>query len=174
MVKIMWDRKQFSKVSQEVLKQFNITVLDDSHDSSDTHIAILLPDDKEEVLKALVLSLIESSYQMLFATPDGYIQVMINTITYIEAFGDEVYMHLKDDYSKLIKEPLYQLEAKLAPYHFVRIGKSFIVNITKIKTIKTSFNAKLGLELVDSTHLEVSRSYVKSFKQALGILKKED
>lgn len=174
MVKIMWDRKQFSKVSQDVLKQFNITVSDDSHDSNDAQIAIFLHDDNEDILKALVLSLLETSYQMLFQAPDGYIQVMVKSITYIEAFGDEVYMHFSDDVSRLIKEPLYQLEKTLAPYHFIRISKSFIVNITKIKSIKTSFNAKLGLELVDNTHLEVSRSFVKSFKQALGILKKED
>jgi DNA-binding LytR/AlgR family response regulator len=71
-------------------------------------------------------------------------------------------------------QPLYQLEALLKPYHFVRIGKSFIVNITKIRYIRTGFNAKLDLELVTHEHLTVSRSFVSDFKNALGIQKKED
>ena len=125
-------------------------------------------------MKSFVEKLLHTAYQMIFPTPDGYIQVMIRTITYLEAFGDEIYMHLIDDDSKQLKLPLYQLEDMLKDYQFIRIGKSFIVNIVKIKTIKTSFNAKLLLELVDGTKLEVSRSYVKSFKLALGLLKKED
>ncbi|MFH1693452.1 MAG: LytTR family DNA-binding domain-containing protein [Bacillota bacterium] len=76
--------------------------------------------------------------------------------------------------NQIIRQPLYQLEEILKPYHFVRIGKSFIVNISKIRYIRTAFNAKLDIELTTGTHLEVSRSFVKDFKNALGIQKKED
>ena len=69
----------------------------------------------------------------------------------------------------MIKQPLYQLEEILKPYYFVRIGKSFIVSVSKIKYIKTTINAKLDLELINGVHLEVSRSFVKKFKNALGI-----
>jgi len=83
-------------------------------------------------------------------------------------------MHLDHQPSQLIKQPLYQLEEMLKPYHFLRIGKSYLVNMTKIRYIRTSFNAKLDLELICGTHLEVSRSFVKDFKYALGIQKKEE
>ena len=76
--------------------------------------------------------------------------------------------------SQRIRQPLYQLEEMLKPYNFVRIGKSFIVNMNKIRYIRTGFNAKLDLELTDGTHLEVSRSFVNAFKSALGIRNKED
>ncbi|HCZ24419.1 MAG TPA: hypothetical protein DHV05_06180, partial [Acholeplasmataceae bacterium] len=95
----------------------------------------------------MVESLMLKAYQLLFPTPDGYIQVQAKQIMYLEAFGDDIYMNLDQGASELIRQPLYQLEEMLKPYHFIRIGKSFIVNITKIRYIRTSFNAKLDLEL---------------------------
>jgi len=48
------------------------------------------------------------------------------------------------------------------------------VNLSKIRYIRTTLNAKLDIELTSGIHLEVTRSFVKSFKNALGIQKKED
>lgn len=174
MIKIIWNREDFEKIQDDIAGQFNLTITTDPNEVPEHKIGILLNEDNQESIQAFVEKLMLSSYQIFFPTPDGYLQVQVKTITYLEAFGDEIYMHFDKQESQLIRQPLYQLEEKLKPYHFIRIGKSFIVNITKIRYIRTSFNAKLDLELVDGTHLEVSRSFVKTFKDALGILKKED
>jgi len=57
----------------------------------------------------------------------------------------------------------------LKPYHIVRIGKSYMVNVAKIESIKVKLNAKLGLTLTNGKQLEVMRTYVKPFKSFLGI-----
>jgi DNA-binding LytR/AlgR family response regulator len=57
----------------------------------------------------------------------------------------------------------------LEPYHFVRISKSFIVNLRQIKYIKVGLNAKLHLTLNNQTQLEVTRSFVKRFKKHLDL-----
>ncbi|HAX02595.1 MAG: hypothetical protein A2Y45_01855 [Tenericutes bacterium GWC2_34_14] len=174
MTKIIWNREDFEKIKDEITSQFNLSITTDPNEVPEHKIGLMLNDENVESLKALVESLMLKAYQLLFPTPDGYIQVQAKQIMYLEAFGDDIYMHLDQGASELIRQPLYQLEEMLKPYHFIRIGKSFIVNITKIRYIRTSFNAKLDLELISGTHLEVSRSFVKDFKRALGILKKED
>lgn len=174
MIKIIWNRDDFEKIQEKMLAQFDLTITLDPNEVPEHKIGLILTDENKDTLKAFVNALMLEASQMLFPTPDGYIQVQVRQLTFLEAFGDEIYMHLEKGASHLIRQPLYQLEEKLRPYHFIRIGKSYLVNLTKIRFIRTSFNAKLDLELVDGTHLEVSRSFVKDFKRALGIQKKED
>ncbi|HOI84733.1 MAG TPA: LytTR family DNA-binding domain-containing protein [Acholeplasmataceae bacterium] len=174
MIKIIWNRDDFEKVQDKILDQFNLSITTNPNDVPEHKIGIIVEDDQYDHLRALVEALMKESFQMLFPTPDGYLQIPLKQITYLEAFGDEIFMHLDHQPSQLIKQPLYQLEEMLKPYHFLRIGKSYLVNMTKIRYIRTSFNAKLDLELICGTHLEVSRSFVKDFKYALGIQKKEE
>ncbi|MDY0074443.1 MAG: LytTR family DNA-binding domain-containing protein [Acholeplasmataceae bacterium] len=174
MIKIIWNREDFEKIQTQIEHEFNLQITSDPNEVPEHKVGLLLKDENLHDLKALIERLLLESSQMLFPTPDGYVQIQTKQITFLEAFGEEIYMHLEHDSSMLIRQPLYQLEEKLKLYHFIRIGKSFIVNIKKIRYIRTSFNAKLDLELIDGTHLEVSRSFVKSFKYALGMLKKEE
>jgi DNA-binding LytR/AlgR family response regulator len=68
-----------------------------------------------------------------------------------------------------IKEKLYELEKKMNN-EFIRVGKSFIVNITNIKEIIPWFGRRLLLKFTDNkSEIEVSKNYVKSFKSHLGI-----
>ncbi len=106
--------------------------------------------------------------QMFFPTQDGYVQLHLHDINYIESFGEEIYVHVRGKV-ETIKKPLYQLEEMLKPYHFIRVSKSFIVNARKISYIKVGLNAKLKLELKDGSILEVTRSFVKSFKKSLNL-----
>lgn len=171
MIKIIWNREDFENVKEEITSQFNIKIIDDPNELPDHKIGLLLKDENEEKVKAFIESLIYKSYLILFATVDGFIQVNVREINYFESFGEEIYMYLDKAQTVILKEPLYLLEDKLKPYHFTRIGKSYIVNLLKIRFIRTMANAKLELELINGQYLEVSRSFVKSFRNALGIQK---
>lgn len=120
-------------------------------------------------VKQLLSTLSSINPLIIFETKDGWSQLRVNEITYLESFKDEIDIHLESKQRVSIKEPLYQLEQDLLPYHFVRVGKSFIVNLAKVVSIKTGFNAKLDLILTSGEVVEVSRSYVKSFKQSLNL-----
>ncbi len=57
-------------------------------------------------------------------------------------------MYAVNDISKFkIKEKLYELEPKLKTQGFIRISKSFIVNIVMIDRVQPWFNGKLLLKL---------------------------
>lgn len=169
MLKIIWNKEEVEHIRSKLSKDFDLVLTDDPNEVPKDKVGIILDDtDLEKIRPILELMAIERS-QLVFQTPNGYVQLNVKDITYLEAYGDDIYMHGTDITNQIIKQPLYQLEEILKPYHFVRIGKSFIVNISKIRYIRTAFNAKLDIELISGTHLEVSRSFVKDFKKALGI-----
>jgi DNA-binding LytR/AlgR family response regulator len=174
MLKIIWNKEDVEKIKSRLSSDYNLVLTDDPNEVPDHKVGIILDDSDLEKIKPILEMLAYEQSQIMFQTPSGWIQLPVTEITYLEAFGDDIYIHTLNMSSQMIKQPLYQLEEILRPYHFVRIGKSFIVSISKIRYIRTSFNAKLDLELVTGTHLEVSRSFVKDFKNALGIQKKED
>lgn len=69
-----------------------------------------------------------------------------------------------------VKHRLYELEQRFRCGRFVRTGKSFIVNIMKVTEIIPWFGSRLLLR-IDGTgqRLEVSRTYVKSFREFLEL-----
>lgn len=174
MLKIIWNKEDFEKVKEKLSNDYHLVVTNDPNEVPEHKVGIIVDEHNIDQVRPILEMMAREKSQILLQTVSGWMQIHTEEITYLEAFGDEIYMHRHQDSSEIIKQPLYQLEDLLKPHHFVRIGKSFIVNITKIHYIRTTFNAKLDLELIDGTHLEVSRSFVKDFKNALGIQKKED
>lgn len=68
-----------------------------------------------------------------------------------------------------VKEKLYQLEETLSADGFIRINKSYIVNILYINEIVPWFNGRLLLKLGNKREVEVSRNYANGFKEFLGM-----
>jgi len=100
---------------------------------------------------------------------DGYEVLPYKEISYFEGIGNNVYAVNADKKYK-IKEKLYELEPRLKSEGFIRVSKSFIVNIVKIDRIQPWFNGKLLLKLEDPvTEIDVTRKYVKDFKAFLGL-----
>lgn len=65
---------------------------------------------------------------------------------------------------------LKELEGRLAPFAFLRVHKSFIVCLEKIREILPWFNNTYMLALeADTEKIPVSRHYIKTFNQAMGI-----
>lgn len=66
---------------------------------------------------------------------------------------------------------LSELEAKLPADSFLRTHKSFVLNINQIEEIWPWFNNTYNVVIKNSGHLEipVSRTYVKNFREQLGI-----
>ncbi len=174
MFKIIWNKDDFEKIQTKLSKDYHLVITDDPNEVPQDKVGIIVDENNLDQIKPILELMARQKSQILLQTVSGWLQVQTEEITYLEAFGDEIYMHRYKDSSQIIKQPLYQLEELLKPHHFVRIGKSYIVNISKIRYIRITFNSKLDLELSDGTHLEVSRSFVKDFKNALGIQKKED
>lgn len=67
-----------------------------------------------------------------------------------------------------IKKPLYQIEESLDS-DFVRISKSTIVNLRKIKRVAPSLRGMMFIELKNGLKDNISRKYLTDFKRALDL-----
>jgi len=96
----------------------------------------------------------------------GEKRVDARNILYFSMDGDDLYAYLLHT-SLIVKYKLYELEEMLEKKGFIRTSKHAIVNMTKINYIKPAINSKIELEMINNEIIEVNRSYLKSFKEAL-------
>jgi two-component system LytT family response regulator len=102
----------------------------------------------------------QESYLKRFAikTADKIYFVHIDEIDWIEAADYYVILHTGKK-THLIRETLTALESKLDPRVFMRIHRSTIVNISRIKELKQHYQGEYVVVLNDATNLRLSRSY---------------
>lgn len=73
-----------------------------------------------------------------------------------------------EDKDYLIKKPLYQIEENLDS-NFVRVSKTTIVNLRKIKRVAPSLKGMMFIELKNGLKDNISRKYLSDFKNALDL-----
>lgn len=83
-------------------------------------------------------------------------------IDFIEAAGNYLKLHIGRE-SHLIRETMNGIEAKLDPLKFVRIHRSTVVNIDRIKELHPMFSGDYSVILRNGTELALSRNYRERF-----------
>ena len=66
-------------------------------------------------------------------------------------------------------ESLVSFERKLQNKNLIRVHRSYLVNIDRIKEIQPWFNSTYNLIMEDRTSVPVSRTYTKELKQRIGL-----
>lgn len=84
--------------------------------------------------------------------------VRTEEIDWVEASGNYVKIHTKSD-AHLLRESMKNMEAKLDPKTFVRIHRSAIVNIDRIKELEPWFHGEYIVIMRDGTRLTASRVF---------------
>lgn len=79
-------------------------------------------------------------------------------IDWIEAEGDYMRFHTGGRVH-LLRETMGNLESRLDPKRFIRIHRSTIVNIDRVKKLSPSFAGEYAVILHDGTKLRLSRGY---------------
>lgn len=79
-------------------------------------------------------------------------------IDWIEAEGDYMKFHAAGR-SHLMRETMARLEARLDPRHFIRIHRSTIVNLDRVRKLSPAFGGEYVVILQDGTKLKLSRGY---------------
>jgi two-component system LytT family response regulator len=79
-------------------------------------------------------------------------------IDWIEAEGDYMKFHVAGK-AHLMRETMARLEARLDGKRFVRIHRSTIVNIDRLRKLSPSFAGEYAVVLHDGTKLKLSRGY---------------
>jgi two-component system, LytTR family, response regulator len=93
--------------------------------------------------------------------------VKLDDIDWIEAAHNYVELHV-DKQSLLLRETLNSIEARLPFEKFVRISRSVIVNIERIKELEPLFYGEYTVTLRNGTRLTLSRRYRDKLPQ-LGV-----
>ncbi len=94
--------------------------------------------------------MIKSSGEILFLKADE--------IDYIQADGDYMKFHVAGR-NHLMRETMARLEARLDPKRFIRIHRSTMVNIDRMRKLSPSFAGEYAVVLYDGTKLKLSRGY---------------
>lgn len=88
-------------------------------------------------------------------------------IDWIDAEGDYVRIHVGKAWH-LLRETMKNLEAGLDPARFVRIHRSTIVNLEKIKELQPFFRGEYVVVLHNAVTLKLSRGYRDNLEARLG------
>ena len=94
--------------------------------------------------------------------------IPLKDIYYFESVDNKTFFYTKDEVFE-IKSRLYELEEKLSNTTFVRISRSVIANLRKLKSIKRTKGARLEALLANGEKVIVSRQYVNGIKNKLGV-----
>ena len=92
----------------------------------------------------------------------------VGEIDFIEADGNYAKLHVGRK-SHLLREKMHDLEGQLDPAKFVRIHRSTIVNVDRIKEMHPHFNGDYIVVLEDGRQLRLSRSRRESLQAKLKI-----
>lgn len=97
-----------------------------------------------------------------FAFQDGQRELLINQILYLESDRHKLVFHVKGKKEQLLTSSgkLDDMQKRLEPYGFIRIHKSFLVNVEKIVLIK---NYRVILE--NGEELPVPREKFRQVKE---------
>ncbi|HTY60614.1 MAG TPA: LytTR family DNA-binding domain-containing protein [Bacteroidota bacterium] len=113
----------------------------------------------------------ESRYitRLVVKTGGRIVFLKVEEIDWIEAAGNYLTLHVGTS-SHLIRETMNDLESRLDPAQFLRIHRSTIVNIDRIKEMQPLFHGDFTVMLMNGTRLMLSRNYKSRLPRHLGKL----
>ena len=110
----------------------------------------------------------------LLSSFDGFFIGQYKQKTYKIAFFDVLYFSF-DEEKTYIFTKTYRFESEYRLYeiplisnHFMRVHKSFVVNIHNIASFQNSAHGRMELTLINGERVIVSRFYVETMKIQLG------
>ena len=140
-----YNRQRFSKAVERARSQ----LLHGKNNGFDDRLLSLVENLTTEP-KHLERLVIKSAGRVFFLRADE--------IDWIEAEGNYLRLHTGRE-SHLLRETMTRMAAKLDPHKFLRIHRSTLVNIDRIKELQPLFHGDHTVILRDGTELTLSRNY---------------
>ncbi len=92
----------------------------------------------------------------------------VSALLYIEAVDRATFLYTGDEvYESSLK--LYELEQQLCDRGFLRVSKSTLIHMKKIKSLKADLNRKIKVTMINGEQIMVSRMYAEELRKRLGI-----
>jgi len=148
-----FDRKRFDKALERARSRLAVDKADLSRETA------ALLEELRAASRYLQRLLIKSSGRAFFLKTEE--------IDWIEADGKYVRLHAGRE-SYLLREGVGAIEARLDPHRFLRIHRSTIVNIDRIRELQPWFHHEYRVVLRDGTELMLSRGCRKRLAELLG------
>ena len=93
-------------------------------------------------------------------------EIPVSELYYIESVDGRTFLYTKTQAYETSYR-VYELESLLRAMHFLRVSKSMLLNLMKIRSIQPALNGRLVAVLQSGEEAIISRSYVKALKSAL-------
>lgn len=147
----------------------NIQIKEDK-DIDEMKITIECKEVNEDISKLILLldNFNNKDKKITGVTEGELFWLKIEDIYYFETVDKKCFAYLeKDVYETNLK--LYEIEENYNYAYYMRISKSCIVNINKIKSIRPDFAGKILATMMNDEKIYISRQYVSKFKKKIGI-----
>lgn len=105
--------------------------------------------------------------RLVVKTGGNVVLVPVEDIDWIDADGDYVRIHVAKA-SHTVRETMHHLETELDPSRFVRIHRSTIVNLARVKELQPFYRGEFVAVLHDGTRLKLSRGCRDTLEARLG------
>ncbi|PAP77991.1 LytR/AlgR family response regulator transcription factor [Rubrivirga marina] len=109
----------------------------------------------------------EPADRLLVRSGTRLVVVQTAAVDWAEAAGDYVALHVGPQ-THLLRETLSGLEERLDGRHFVRIHRSAIVQVDRVRDVKLTAAGDAKVRLRDGTEVRASRRYWKDLEARLG------
>lgn len=114
-------------------------------------------------------SAVEKKYmeRVVIKSVGNFVFLNVDEIDWIEASGNYIYLHTKAN-RHLLRETMNGIEVKLDPEIFIRVHRSYIIKIDRIKEFQSMFNGTFSIKLKDGTAVISSRGYLAKLNALLN------
>lgn len=114
-----------------------------------------------------IIELLTAQPRRLIGTKDG-VQTVIEPghILYIESVDGRTFIYTEEDVLQ-VERTLTQLETQLNAVNFFRCSKSMILNIDKVKKLRSLASNRIDVTLQSGEHIIISRTYASDFRRRL-------
>lgn len=93
-------------------------------------------------------------------------EISVMDVYYIEAVDNKAFLYCSRQVYET-KQKLYELEEILKEKYFLRVSKSILLNLMKVKSVKPALNGRFIAILQSEEEIMISRKYVPELKKAL-------
>ena len=97
--------------------------------------------------------------RLAIKTSSGVTFLRTDDIDWVDAAGNYVRLNTHDGESHLLRETMRALEKRLDPKRFVRVHRSTIVNVERIREIRAQTHGEHLIVMTNGQRLTLSRSY---------------
>lgn len=111
--------------------------------------------------------------RLLVRVGNRYLFVRSRGITWVEGAGNYARLHLEHG-TCLVRLPLHDFDQLLDPNVFVRIHRSTIVNVERIRELRPLIGGNFVVTMDDGTELRLTRTFRRDFERCAAPIQLDD